>query len=203
MRFSILIVLCFALFGCGDNKAKADTVTSAPAAAVPESAPTAAPEPEKPQRHPALDAKTREEAFKLANPGDGGSNEGMVMFAGWAASNMKWSDVGVTTDETSSAKIKKDSDEERGKRICASGRIIEIETAKTPIGKFYEGGLITNSRDIFRFVTVGSSGDLVEGSQARLCGVVTGTNSYSNSAGGTTHGVQLVGMFDLPENRKR
>lgn len=26
--------------------------------------------------------------------------------------------------------------------------------------------------------------------------------SYENSGGGTTHAVQVVGIFDLPENRK-
>lgn len=33
--------------------------------------------------------------------------------------------------------------------------------------------------------------------------VVTGNYDYSNSAGGTGHAVDLVGMFDLPENKPK
>lgn len=48
--------------------------------------------------------------------------------------------------------------------------------------------------------SVSSTGRLVEDSRARLCGFVTGKYSYSNSGGGSSHAVQLVGMFKLPEN---
>ena len=51
------------------------------------------------------------------------------------------------------------------------------------------------------FFAVQSTGDLVEGSRARLCGVVTGRYSYSNTGNGTTHAVKVVGVFDLAENR--
>ena len=38
---------------------------------------------------------------------------------------------------------------------------------------------------------------------ARFCGIATGRDTYANTGGGTTHAVRVVGMFDLPENRKR
>jgi hypothetical protein len=49
-------------------------------------------------------------------------------------------------------------------------------------------------------VTVGSSGALVEGSHTGICGVAIGRFDYTNSMNGVAHAVQLVGMFDLPEN---
>lgn len=52
-----------------------------------------------------------------------------------------------------------------------------------------------------RFAAVASTGELVAQSSANFCGVTTGKYSYSNSGGGTTHAVFLVGMFDLPENK--
>ena len=40
---------------------------------------------------------------------------------------MRWSDVAVEKDETTYALVQKDTNVERGKRLCASGSIIEIE----------------------------------------------------------------------------
>ena len=115
---------------------------------------------------------------------------------------MRWVDVVVAPDETSFAKVQKDADDERGKRLCVGGSVIQIAVAKTSFGKFYEGLLMTPAQNIFRFTAVGSSGSLVERSAARVCGVVTGKYDYSNSGGGKGHAVNVVGMFDLPENRK-
>ena len=60
---------------------------------------------------------------------------------------------------------------------------------------------MSDEGDIYKFMNVGTSGDLVANSQARMCGVVTGRYQYSNSAGGTGHALSIVGMFDLPQNR--
>lgn len=76
-----------------------------------------------------------------------------------------------------------------------------IHTDKSTGKPIYMGGLMTNDVKVIRFVAVGSSGELVENSSARFCGFVMGLNSYSNAVGGTTHGVSVVGMFDLPENQ--
>ena len=126
---------------------------------------------------------------------------GETVLTVWALQHMKWADVGVVKDETTFKLVKKDSDEEKGKRLCATGRLIQISVEKTNLGKVYSGLLITNSRDIYSFSNVGSSGSLVEEDRVRTCGIVIGNYSYSNSGGGTGHTVQLVGMFDLPENK--
>lgn len=122
----------------------------------------------------------------------------------WAMQNMKWSDVAVASNETSLAKIHKDSDTERGKRMCVRGKIVQITADKSSgVGTAYIGLMTAPSfANIVHYVAVADTGDLVENSPARFCGIVTGRYSYSNSGGGTTHAVGLVGMFDLPSNRK-
>ncbi len=119
----------------------------------------------------------------------------------WGIGHMKWSDVAVTKDETSIALVKKDSDEARGKRVCYGGSLIQIEVVKDEWGKSATGLLVTNDTSLIHFSAVGSTGDLVAQSPARICGVVIGKYDYSNSGGGVGHAVQVVGMFDLPANR--
>jgi hypothetical protein len=129
------------------------------------------------------------------------SSVGAVLVATWAKANMTWADVSTARDETSLALVKKDSDRERGKRLCVSGNLVEIAADKSFPGKPYVGLLRTGSWDLVRFVAAGSTGQLVEQSAARFCGVVTGRYDYANSGGGVGHAVEAVGMFDLPENR--
>lgn len=129
-------------------------------------------------------------------------SSGTTDLASWATRSMKWSDVAVAKNETSYALVNKDSDAERGKRLCVSGTLIEIHSAKSAAGTAYVGGLVDGEGKIYRFISVKSTGTLVERNSARLCGVVTERQSYANSGGGTTHAVAMVGIFDLPENRK-
>jgi hypothetical protein len=119
----------------------------------------------------------------------------------WCTQRLDWNSLSGLP-ETSRAKVMKDPEPERGKRLCASGTIIEIHNDRSSGRSIYSGGINTASFDIVRFYAVKSTGDLVEKSIARICGVVTGTETYSNSAGGVSHAVLVVGMFDLPENRQ-
>jgi hypothetical protein len=131
------------------------------------------------------------------------TSDGTLLLAAWAAKHMRWDDVAVAKDETTPALVLKDPDEERGKRVCFTGKIVQIEVEKLDIGKINDGLLMVGYYDttLFHFVNVGSSGTLVEKNQARLCGVVTGKYDYSNSGGGTGHAIEIVGMWDLPENK--
>jgi hypothetical protein len=126
-----------------------------------------------------------------------------IALTAWGLSHMKLADVAVKRNETSFALVRKDSDETRGKRMCVSGLIIEIAVEKTSYGKVNQGLLMSGQGDLYHFSTTGSSGELVEKSRARLCGVTTGNYEYSNSGGGTGHAIQIVGMFDLPQNGGR
>jgi hypothetical protein len=144
-------------------------------------------------------------AFSIAKPfmdyTPDKQSDGTYLLQIWAAKHMTWSDIGVPKDETSFALIQKDVDEELGKRMCAAGWIIEIDTERTDYGKVFHGLLHSWASNIYAFEAVGSSGSLVEHSNARFCGVVTGRHDYSNSSGGVSHAITLVGMFDLPQNR--
>ena len=150
--------------------------------------------------------KTFAEALAFAKPKfqdtQNKADPGALLLAAWMADKRVWADINALP-ETSAARVLKDSDEERGKRLCAGGTIVEIAKTKTDVAKLWDGGLSTVDGKIIRFIAVGSTGDLVERSNARFCGVMTGRDSYANSGGGTTHAVRVVGMFDLPENRKK
>jgi hypothetical protein len=155
-----------------------------------------------------MDSMTYAQAFAFARPTMADAVEkdsgGAVLFAAWASKHMQWSDVGVATDETTFALTQKDSDETRGKRLCTTGSVVEIHVDKIEgLGKLSEGLLSNYGGHLFRFLAAGSTGTLVEQSQARFCGAVIGNYEYSNSAGGTGHAVSLVGMFDLPENKPK
>lgn len=179
--------------------ASATAVTSAVASSTPKPAP---PPPTASPMDTFLAIRDASAALKAADAQDsqGDTDVGAIKFALWSSKNLTWKDVGVTTDETSAARVMKDSEAERGKRACWSGSIIEIAVDRSAGRPLYVGGLHSGA-NIIRFVAVRSTGDLVGRSPARICGYVTGRQSYSNSGGGTTHAVFVVGMFDLPENR--
>lgn len=166
----------------------------------PEPTPTPAPEPEKPK-----DPATLTDALDQFKIGFEDSDAdtmppGMVLFAVWSAKHLTLADV-KTLPKTKYALVMKDPDEERGKQLCFAGRIIEIEIEKTNNGKFAHLGIMSDNLNVVRAVAVKSTGDLVAGSRATLCGVVVGKYSYANSGGGTTHTVRMVGIFDIPANR--
>ncbi len=125
---------------------------------------------------------------------------GAAAFGIWSASNLKWVELN-TLPKTKFSLVMKDSDEERGKLLCTKGVIIEIYTDKSIGTKIYNGGVYGNDRNVYRFISVGSTGELVQKSIASICGVVIGKQSYKNSVGGVAHAVFIVGMFDLPENK--
>ena len=68
------------------------------------------------------------------------------------------------------------------------------------LAQFYCAIYMRGYSDIYRFLAVKSTGNITDESSAKFCGVVIGKMDYANSAGGVAHAIQLVGMFDLPEN---
>lgn len=150
--------------------------------------------------------RTVAEAFAMAKPVDVSVmdeklDRGTVAFVAWALKKMRWGDVGAQASATSFAKAMKDTDAERGKPLCARGRIVQIGAQQSDAGKFFEGVMGSGPSDPVSFMAVGSTGEIVAGRAARFCGVITGRYSFGNTAGGVTHSLRLVGMFDLPENR--
>ncbi|MBK0062380.1 MULTISPECIES: hypothetical protein [unclassified Acinetobacter] len=104
-------------------------------------------------------------------------------------------------ESSSRGKILKDSFNERGKRLCVQGQIVEIEVDRSGGFPVYHAGIVTNYTDVTRVLAVGSTGDLTAESHGAFCGVVIGKIGFTNSTGGTTSAPYLVGLFDLPENR--
>lgn len=119
----------------------------------------------------------------------------------WGSRHLTWADL-QSIPETKRALVMKDPDAERAKRLCVTGTINEIEVDRSGGAPVYLGGMMTPGMDFVRFMAVGSTGTLVEGNGARLCGIVTGKYSYTNAGGGTTHSMMVVGMFDLPDNKR-
>lgn len=127
---------------------------------------------------------------------------GAAKLALWSAANLRWSEL-QEIPAGKYAMVMKDPDTQRGSRICTSGQIIEIAVDRTVSPKIFLGGMFDDSGRLYRFIAVGSTGEIVAESRAKFCGIVTGQQHYENSAGGVAHSVHLVGMFDLPENRAR
>ena len=124
---------------------------------------------------------------------------GALSLTRWAMTRLNWDELSALP-ATAKPLVMKDSDEQRGKKICVTGRVIQISGEKVGDSKVYEGGMMIGYSDIYRFLAVKSTGNITEKSTAKFCGVVIGKMDYANSAGGVAHAIQLVGMFDLPEN---
>lgn len=177
-------------------------VASTPPVAV---APVVAPPPPRTPVDEIMEQATLPEAIAVALPKmtdtDDETSPGALLLALWAAKHLTWSAVTVAKNETSFALVHKDSDAARGKRLCVRGSIVQISKLDLVDRVVFHGLMLSGYSDLVSFIAAGSTGELVEQSGARFCGVVIGTYDYSNSAGGKGHATSLVGMFDLPENR--
>ena len=187
-----------ALSACGPSQQTANVASAARVEPAPKPAAPALPPP--PENLRAAIATAR--PF-MTDTRDGDLDQGSAALAFWSVERLKWSELQeIPTGKY--AMVMKDSDSQRGSRICTSGRIIEIAVDNTvPGGKIFLGGMYDDAGHIYRFIAVRSTGEIVANSRAKFCGIVTGQKHYQNSAGGVAHAVHLVGMFDLPENKTR
>lgn len=195
-------LLCVLAISCKETQQTSPTPEAKPTLV----APTPPAEPPRPTVAQQLQSATTTTAAvslmrDLFDDTSGKLDPATALFAVWSADKMQWTEL-QALPETKHAMIMKDSEAERGKRLCSSGSVVEIAVDRSAGRPIYRGGLITPGGNVIRFDAVGSTGEIVERTPARFCGVVTGRDSYSNAGGGTTHAVHLVGMFDLPENKK-
>lgn len=122
--------------------------------------------------------------------------------AAWhTAVGITWKDINAIP-ETTYGKVMKDPITEGGKRLCVSGTVIEINADHSVQPPMYHAGIMSDSFKATRVLAVGSTGEIEADKHARFCGIVTGAVSYDNAGGGTTNAPYLIGMFDLPENKK-
>jgi hypothetical protein len=179
---------------CSGQAEKEEAKSAAPAAPAkpisPAPAPAPAPQPTIETR--IAQAATFAEAVALAKPAMADSRDEVPAAAALLAryGKLRWSDV--EADETTVAKVQKDSEAERGKRLCAEGTIEWITRRDVERRKVFVGRLVLSDGDAVAFVAAGTTGELVKRDRGKLCGVVTGTSGND---------VAVVGMFDLPENR--
>lgn len=139
--------------------------------------------------------------LEMKDTDNGKVSNGAAKLAIWSAENMRWDELNALPIGKY-AMVMKDSESQLGNRICVSGSVIEIVVDNSVPGKkIFIGGMFDDGGRIYRFIAVRSTGEVVERSRARFCGVITGQQHYPNSAGGVAHAVFLVGMFDLPENK--
>jgi hypothetical protein len=166
--------------------------TVSPVAVTPPTAPP--PPPETPARRVA-NAKTFAQAIDLARPAFADTTDelgdGAKLLANYAAKKLRWDEVHVPA-ETTLARVEKDPQLERGKRLCATGEIERIARRDLEDRRVYVGRLRTVENDAVAFVATGTTGDLVKRSTGTLCGVVLGMSGDA---------VSILGMFDLDENR--
>ena len=201
-RRHCLVALCgLATVACGKKSETAAQQTTPETAA---SNAASAAEPPAPLDRVRL-AKTMNDALAIAKPEmeDSFQNHslGTRLLAYWAADNLRLPEVAVAKNETSFGLIKKDTEAELGKRMCVRGEIIQIAKQTLVDRKLFWGLVRTYSDHLVSFWAAGSTGTLVERRSSRFCGVVTGEYDYTNSRGGTGHSVELVGLFDIAENR--
>jgi hypothetical protein len=166
------------------------TTSAAPTPSPPGTTPT---EPHAPPITPDAPPPILAETIARLKPtfGDGVDNAGARELARFASMHVAWRDVTITDAETSIPLVLKDPVPERGKRLCATGALTDIERADLDNRPAFSGTLRTADGDDVRFIAVGSTGALVKRSTGTICGVVTGRADKA---------VMLVGMFDLPEN---
>lgn len=119
--------------------------------------------------------------------------DGAWLLARYASGRATWADFHVADAETSLPLALKDGARERGKRLCVTGRLLDIARSDLDQRPVYAGALVTADGDTLRFVAVGSTGTLVKRDTGTFCGVVTGRVDDAAMA---------VGMFDLPENAR-
>lgn len=150
-------------------------------------------------------AKTFKEALEMALPQFENQTDGFDLaassFAGWANGHLEFSDVSVARDETSFASARKEIARARGKRLCIDGKVDRMEVIGEDDSRMNNGLLLGSQGAVFNFLAVRSAGALAPGSEARICGVVTGLRDFHDAGGKVIRSVFLVGMFDLPENR--
>lgn len=173
---------------------------SASAPAAPPAAVSATPEKEVEQK------ATLAEAFAFARPQmadtEDESDKGSWTLARWMALHPSWAAI-AALPASSVPKVIKDPETERGRRICEPGRVAWIRALPGDGPKVFQGVFQTNDIRYLSFIAVGSTGEVVDNSATTFCGVVTGLLTFSNNSGGKTQSARVVGMFDLPENRKK
>jgi hypothetical protein len=122
----------------------------------------------------------------------------------WASDKLKWSEVETKKNESSTLLALKDPFGAYGKRACLTGKVADIQAVRGgdagALSHFQ--GRLESPTEVWSVVAVGDTGELVRGSNAKFCGFVTGVTKSAKGDAGQVDALAVIGMFDLPSNRK-
>jgi len=122
---------------------------------------------------------------------------GTLLLTLWGKDKLRAKDI-MALPEVSFAAAMKDSEEARGKRLCGTGKVLQISKSVSPVWegkKVWEGLLILPGMRLVKYIAIGETGEIVEDSTATFCGVVTGKYQYQKAGGGFAHSLAVVGVF--------
>lgn len=196
------VVGLFVIVALANRKA-----TPPPLPAVTVAAPPQAPKPQAPSLSEKLAAaENLREAVALTKPlfadvqGEDVNPGAALLAMWWAHRSTLWNEL-IAMPDTRRAEVMKDPEPYRGQRICMTGSVTQIFRDKsTPASAPVYMGVLYHNGGFVRFLAARSTAAVVEDTPARFCGIVVGLQSYPNVSGGTTHAIQVVGLFDIPAN---
>lgn len=129
-------------------------------------------------------------------------DRGTYLLGEWLSSHGSWATV-AALPETSSPKISKDAEGETGKRFCMTGTVTTIKAFRGSDAKMFWGIMSSSETQVMVFLAAGDTGNIVDNSTARFCGVSTGIYNLTLKSGAPFPSPKAVGFFDLPKNKKR
>lgn len=142
-----------------------------------------------------LDAAFRGVRNELSD-GKGSVSLGAKAFAKWAVNGLEWSDL-MALPATTPREALKDTETQRGKRICAYGRVNNVSVERAAGPPPVTTGMLSTQSDHFLFAASGSTDSIFRGVSARFCGILLETNYEDGTY------LVVTGMFDLPANRAK
>lgn len=154
-------------------------------------------------------APSLEDALKTAKeefPADARSRDAALVE--WSEDKLKWADVDTKKNQVSTLLALKDPEGAYGKRACLSGKITTITAVRDADASALRHfrAVLEGPGEVWSLSAVGDTGELVKGSIAKFCGIAVNVRAQPHG-GRSDAGIQdildVVGMFDLPENRKR
>ncbi|MFO0662828.1 MAG: hypothetical protein U0174_02695 [Polyangiaceae bacterium] len=146
-----------------------------------------------------------EEALKVAKeefPLDAQSRSAAIV--DWSEERLRWADVDMKKNQTSTLLALKDPEGAYGKRACLTGKLTTITAVRDADASalLHFKAVLEGPGERWNLSAVGDTAELVKGSTAKFCGLAVHVRTQ-RADGGTLDTLDVVGMFDLPENRKR
>lgn len=144
------------------------------------------------------------EAIMFAKPqmreSTGSPDEGSAtLLKYWLDKKYSWAQLEAVPPTTEAAFLANPANE-RGKRICSTGTVQQINKVN-PTPPQHEGLLTTQASENVSFGAVGDVTGIKQGGPGKFCGIATGIQDMTSPSGQPIRAIRSVGMFDTPANR--